>query len=130
MYSTQILPSASTTHAYKFLKPVLLSSGKAFSMLLPYVWTLHHEISMECQHQMSKRVIICVIKANVKKSPSMSHCYHSVIHLHRNDSRDRFSHRGKKLCCITVGMQHIPHSHMSSLHLLVLSFCSQVLHLV
>lgn len=43
----------------------------------------------------AKTINICILKANVKKSPSMWHRYHSAMHLHRNDSRNRFS-AGKK----------------------------------
>lgn len=125
IYSAQMLSSAIKSHTYKILKPALISSGTVASMLLPReLYIMKSQWSVNTKW--AKRAIICVIKANVTRSQSTSHCYHSMIHLYRNDSRDGFSRRGRN--CVTV--QHIPHSHISSLHLLLLSFCSQVLYLV
>lgn len=88
--------------------------------------------SVKLQLQMSRTVNICIIKANVRKeSPGMSHCYRSVVHVRRGDSRNRFSHWEKKKKK-DLGRNVTPptQSHVSSLHVLVLLLRARVSQLI
>lgn len=116
--STQILPWVNTIftiYPYKYLKPGLNSSGNSF-MLQQYVCMSLPRGSDSSKW--AKTVNICIIEANVKKNRSMWHCYHSVMHLHKSDSRNRFSHR--KEINSTWNVTQPTQLHVSSLLVLVL----------
>lgn len=73
----------------RLLKWRIAMIGKV-SWLPQCVWILNKALKKK------KTLNICIIKANVRRSWGMRLCYHSLTHLHRADSRDRFSHRGGK----------------------------------
>lgn len=87
------------SHQHKYYQPIQCHSDCTEVVKRLCCSSMYRAFIIKSQRRVgskwAKTVNICIIKANVKKSPSMSHRYHSVMHLRRNDSRNRFSHRKK-----------------------------------